>query len=252
MDKMTVLIVTPSVERRRVFELAIKRHIPEAAIFFADDGVDATAKADNAPPHVVLMEFELNKVSGAQLANHFVSSKKFESTAVLIASDPPAKEIFLEALVDGQVQFIGPTLSNESEVSTNVVKALNFSTHGKLAEFYLRYLAKGQTLLKEGEKADNVFIVRKGELRAFRSVNGSEVHLGQIQKGEFVGEMAYISGESRAANVVAVSDCELVEIPVGTLDKLLYQRPAWAKTLLKTLTKRLKQANTRAAATEKV
>jgi CRP-like cAMP-binding protein len=113
-------------------------------------------------------------------------------------------------------------------------------------------MATGDHLITEGEKADYVYIVRKGKLQAYHvSSTGVETALGDIERGEFVGEMAYIAGQARSAHVRAVTDCELIEIPIGTLDKLLYQRPAWSKTLMATLTKRLKNSNekiTRAAA----
>ncbi|MCB0415661.1 MAG: Crp/Fnr family transcriptional regulator, partial [Bdellovibrionales bacterium] len=56
-------------------------------------------------------------------------------------------------------------------------------------------------------------------------------------------EMAYINGEPRSADVVALSDCELIEFGVDRLDSLLFKKPSWSKALMKTLSKRLKRAN---------
>jgi CRP/FNR family cyclic AMP-dependent transcriptional regulator len=43
--------------------------------------------------------------------------------------------------------------------------------------------------------------------------------------------------------VKALSDCELIEIPIGTLDTVLFSKPAWARALMMTLSKRLKRSN---------
>ena len=56
---------------------------------------------------------------------------------------------------------------------------------------------------------------------------------------------------ARSANVEALTDCELIEIPIGTLDRLLYRRPSWSKTLMLTLSKRLTQANEKIASSTK-
>jgi CRP-like cAMP-binding protein len=62
--------------------------------------------------------------------------------------------------------------------------------------------------------------------------------------------MAYINGEPRSANVKATKDCELVEIPIHLLDHVLFMKPAWAKALMKTLSRRIKNANSSAGTDE--
>jgi CRP-like cAMP-binding protein len=98
-------------------------------------------------------------------------------------------------------------------------------------------------LLRDGDSADSVFLVKSGRLKAFKNEGPNEVVLGYINAGEFVGEMAYIHGEARSANVVSLTECELIEIPNDCLDSVLFSKPAWAKALVKTLSSRLKQAN---------
>ena len=51
-----------------------------------------------------------------------------------------------------------------------------------------------------------------------------------------------INHEPRFATVTAAKDCELIEIPFGTLDIVLFTKPAWAKALVMTLSKRLRNA----------
>jgi CRP-like cAMP-binding protein len=55
--------------------------------------------------------------------------------------------------------------------------------------------------------------------------------------------MAHITGDTRSADVEAVENSELVDIPVGTLDILLFSKPIWARALMKTLAQRLRATN---------
>ncbi len=88
--------------------------------------------------------------------------------------------------------------------------------------------------------------MRSGRLIAIAHHGAAEAReLGIVETGEFVGEMAYINGEPRSATVKALDLCELIEIPVHLLDHVLFTKPAWAKALMKTLSKRVKAANTK-------
>lgn len=145
-------------------------------------------------------------------------------------------------LVMGKIYFLDEDLK-DNEFAHLLAKALNFTTHSESASFYLRYLAAGDLLMKEGEKAEYVYILKTGQLQAFNYINGKKVVLGNVETGEFVGEMAYINNEPRSAFIEALSDAQLIEIPIELVDKILYKRPAWSKALMQTLSKRLKNAN---------
>ena len=122
-------------------------------------------------------------------------------------------------------------------------RALARATSLKDPEFRLRFLAPGEILFRQGDRAENVYIVRKGRLRAFRRTKSGTQTLGEILAGEFVGEMAHINSEPRSAEVEALENSELIEIPLGALDMLVFSKPAWSKALMKTLSRRLKVAN---------
>ena len=115
----------------------------------------------------------------------------------------------------------------------------------KSNSFRTLHLKKGDVLFLEGEKAEAAFLVKAGKLEASRQADGSSILLGDILAGEFVGEMAHITGEPRSADVRATEETELVEIPCGTLDLLIFSKPTWTKSLLKTLCRRVKEANQR-------
>ena len=104
-------------------------------------------------------------------------------------------------------------------------------------------LSKGDVLIREGEKAEFVYLLQKGRLRAVHFEGAEERLLGGVEPGEFVGEMAYINQELRSATVIADEESELVEIPIQYVDQILFQKPSWAKALMRTLSRRLKRTN---------
>lgn len=241
-DKKVFLIATANTEKMKWMEEKISYHISRASIYTARDGLDAAAKLQNAPPHVVITDIELPKTKPMKLVEHAMTARGAESTAIIVCGPLPSEGEYLDEMVTGKINYYH-TENDEAEFLKAVTKALNFSSHNLKADFHLKFLAPGEVLVKEGDKGDFVYFVKKGQLKAYKGEGSTKQELGEIQVGEFVGEMAYINGEPRSASVVAVTDCELIEVAVGTFDSVLFKRPAWSKALMMTLSKRVKAAN---------
>lgn len=241
-EKKIFLTVSSSEQKLQWFEKIINKHVNRATVFTAQDGLTAISKVQNATPHVLITDMDIPKMPGLKLIDLALNVKGSESMAVVISASPPPEGHHLDELVTGKIQYYTGE-NDEAEFTQCLVKALNFASSKQDTEFYLRFLAPGEVLLKEGDKADFVYFVKKGQLRAYKNTGGNEVELGLIEFGEFVGEMAYINGEPRSASVKAVTDCELIEVPIGKFDKVLFKRPSWSKALMLTLTKRVKAAN---------
>ncbi len=242
-DKKIFLAVSSSETKLQWIQTIIARHYSKAVVFTAHDGLTAISKLKNAPPHVLITDLDLPKLPGIKLVDQALLVRDAENMAIVIAAHPPYEGEHLDEIVTGRVQYF--TVENdEAELVQCLTKALNFSAAGSQnTEFRLRFLAPGEQLLRVGEKAEFVYFVKKGQLKAYRESSGEETVLGLIEYGEFVGEMAFINGEPRSANVRALSDCELIEVPIGMFEKVLFKRPSWSKALMLTLTRRLKAAN---------
>lgn len=106
-------------------------------------------------------------------------------------------------------------------------------------------LAPDQVLLREGEHSHSMFWVQSGQLMVTKKRAGEDVLLGHVYSGELVGEISFLDNEARSATVKAVSECELVEIPQETLDKVFSSQPKWMEILVKTMAERLRKANAR-------
>ena len=161
---------------------------------------------------------------------------------MFLFSSWPDHDFFVDQVVTGQVQFLNHA-EIDSKLPNCLARALNRISFNDGSSYRLRFLVPDEVLFREGDTAESVFIVKSGELVAIKKNNENEVILGSIRPGEFVGEMAHINNENRTATVRATTDCELIEIPNGTLDLVLFSKPIWARALVATLSKRLKLSN---------
>ncbi|MBW2017633.1 MAG: protein kinase [Deltaproteobacteria bacterium] len=97
---------------------------------------------------------------------------------------------------------------------------------------------RGKVVVAEGDIDDSFYIILSG--RAAVRKNGNT--LATITRGECFGEMSYLSGATRAATVVAETDCILMKISATLLDRsperiqLLFLKK-FAMTLLNRLNK---------------
>lgn len=188
---------------------------------------------------MAILDVGLPKVTGFEVAEKLIRRDRDHSISVILLCDLPDKARFVDEVVTGQVQFLTPP-DTEKKLPHCLARALNRVSLDDRSSYRLRFLAAGETLFQEGEVATSVFIVKTGELEALRTTNEELVPIGRVHVGEFVGEMAHINNDNRSATIRAVSACELIEIPRGTLDMILFSKPAWAKALIATLSKRLK------------
>lgn len=241
--KRKILIAATNPRTQKSLMEMVSTHISNCQFVFSSDGLDTISKLTNDAPHLLVIEEFLSRKTGTQVNEYVLKHKQFEEMATIIISEIPEVDLFVDEVVTGRVQF---TSDFARDLPKYLARALNYVSHGDNAEFHLSFLATDEFLMREGDKPDYVYILRKGQLNALSNKTGKEVIFGSISPGEFVGEMAYINGEPRSASIKAMSNCELIRIPIDKLDHILFLKPAWAKALVKTLSRRVKSSNLKA------
>ncbi len=239
-NKKIFLIATGSDKLNSALEGVLGANFKNLSVYTADNGTDAQFKIENAVPHVVIISCQIPKVNAISLTEKLITRK--ERMAVIILAPEENKEHFMDEVVTGQVQYL-TNANNSNMLVSHVSRALNWLSHSEEALYRIKFLSPGEILIKAGEEGKFVYIVRSGKLKASKNLDGNETLLGYIEAGEFVGEMAYINGEQRSANVTSVTATELIEIPSHSLDSILFSKPSWSKALMKTLSRRLKVSN---------
>lgn len=105
-------------------------------------------------------------------------------------------------------------------------------------------LAGGDVLFQQGEADDSLYFVISGRLRACRVDDaGREAVLGEVARGETVGEMAFFTGEPRAATIVALRDCVLAKFSGKVFRGLLMAYPLISLNITRLVIERLQRAS---------
>jgi CRP/FNR family transcriptional regulator, cyclic AMP receptor protein len=90
----------------------------------------------------------------------------------------------------------------------------------------------GAYIFREGSKAANCCVITSGKVRIYkRSSKGESIPLGLVKAGEFLGEMAMLSGEKRSASAVAVTRVKAIVINHAEFVALLRERHPFASRL---------------------
>jgi NTE family protein/lysophospholipid hydrolase len=110
------------------------------------------------------------------------------------------------------------------------------------AEFQRVYLTSGETLLRQGEAADCMYLLVTGRLRAYvERPDGNEVVIGEVGRGEVVGEMALLIDEPRSATIRAVRDSDLLRLSKEVFDRFIEKHPVALKQIARVNLLRLRR-----------
>jgi len=86
-------------------------------------------------------------------------------------------------------------------------------------------LPSGRAVIKEGEAGSSVFVVTRGAVKVYTTVEGKKVELAMLQPSDFFGEIAFLTGKPRTATVEAAEETDLLEVPEEELLDLIAKRP---------------------------
>ncbi len=114
--------------------------------------------------------------------------------------------------------------------------------HLAVIRMYLeeQHFAGGQTLFREGDEADKLYVVRRGLVRLQHVRDGILYEAGQRGPGEGIGETALIDSSPRSATAACVSDCDFFALPREAFYEILAKYPAIATQILRVLTARIR------------
>jgi small-conductance mechanosensitive channel/CRP-like cAMP-binding protein len=86
-----------------------------------------------------------------------------------------------------------------------------------------RLYGAGQTVVRQSEAGDSMFIVVRGAVRI--TIGDPGVEVATTRAGGYFGEMSLLTGEPRTATVSAIDDCLLLEIGAGDFRGIALAHP---------------------------
>lgn len=84
--------------------------------------------------------------------------------------------------------------------------------------------AKGERIVRQEAAGTSMFVVAGGEVSV--TLNEAAGEVARLRAGAFFGEMSMLTGEARTANVIAVTDCNLLEITADAMRQLVLKDPS--------------------------
>jgi len=115
-----------------------------------------------------------------------------------------------------------------------------------IPEVTVQKFGAGEAIVRQGDKGDSIFIVRAGvvEVVATNS-DGNQIHIRDLSRPAFFGEMALMTGEPRTATVRARTDTELLELNREGFTELFKTHPETAARMSEVIALRLSETHDR-------
>jgi CRP/FNR family transcriptional regulator, cyclic AMP receptor protein len=98
----------------------------------------------------------------------------------------------------------------------------------------------GQTIVRQGDPGDGMFVILAGEVEVVRLGPGGETPLTTLKAGDLFGEMALFAKEPRSATVRAKGEARVLSVDRRAFMKRVHQDPALAFDLLRRMSQRIR------------
>ena len=106
------------------------------------------------------------------------------------------------------------------------------------SRFRTLHYAGGEKIIEEGAPGDSFFLIDRGEVQVSKKMGGYPRELARLMEGQFFGEMALLTGERRAATVVAATDVDLFTLDKHGFQDIIAANPAIAVDISSILAER--------------
>jgi CRP-like cAMP-binding protein len=112
----------------------------------------------------------------------------------------------------------------------------------KLIERYGRRFSAGSVLFRDGETADQAYLLESGRVRLFKQIGGMERSLRLVRPGDLFGETALLQGARRVATALALDDGVALVFDPTTFDEIVFSHPSITRHVVQELVQRLREA----------
>ncbi len=187
-----------------------------------------------------------------------LAGRDYFATVGLVSSSK-SKRIFTQ-LTDAIEWAEDDILSSEGDASETEEEALNLGEieflKGRKAEtmkemedaLETRHYAAGEPIFAQGDKGDELFLIRRGRIRIALSTGGEgQFHVASFGRGDFFGDMAFLDSGIRSAGAVAETPTDVYAITRSHFDAMASKHPRLGQQFLgglaRALALRLRQAD---------
>jgi SulP family sulfate permease len=196
----------------------------------------------------------------AQIPQSLPSGKDMQQYLDQVGLPGPESPVKVFGDVDEAVEWVEDRILAEAHLAHAEEKLLNLHEielfGGRKPETLLalescmqqRFFKAGENIFSSGEPGDQLFLVRRGEVRILLPVDENHSHhISTFGRGAFFGEMSFLDGNPRSATAVAYTDTDLFVLSRQSFDQFSEEHKKVALNLLEGLARvlaaRLRYAN---------
>jgi len=103
--------------------------------------------------------------------------------------------------------------------------------------------AANEKIIVEGTKGSEIFFIKSGKAKVYKTLGSEVVDLGTLKKGDFFGELCCFLGHERTATVQALEDTEVLIGDKKSFFNAMKKNPSQAESIIITLARRLVAAH---------
>lgn len=86
-------------------------------------------------------------------------------------------------------------------------------------------------VIEEGDSGDSMYIIKSGRAMVIAHLFGKELKLATLDSGDIFGEVAFLTGRTRTASVIAEGPLEVYEISRFELEQIIDKNPSLLQKL---------------------
>jgi CRP-like cAMP-binding protein len=94
-----------------------------------------------------------------------------------------------------------------------------------MEKFRAREVARGETVIREGDPSDGLYVVLEGAVDVRKRKDGQQVVVGHLREGDLFGEMSCLRKAPATATVVVSRPGTLLRLPRRAFDELVVTHP---------------------------
>ena len=98
----------------------------------------------------------------------------------------------------------------------------------------------GEVVIRQGERADCMYIVQEGQVEVVAEAANGDVRLGVLEPGNVFGEMALFSRAPRSATVRALGETRVLRVDKEGFLKRMHEDPSLAFRILQKMADRIR------------
>lgn len=211
------------------------REISEAARPEAEDLFERSVRLQTSPHGLSDKDAEEGGISDFTMTEEpETSGGTYDPGAALTGGEgiPSMEEIFSELpeadfqkLLDGLVIPLSERQAAESAVPQLFSGMSGEEFRRVLAELDKKVYPGNTPVIEDGDSGDSMFIIKSGQARVVAHMMGREIELAMLGEGDLFGEVAFLTGRTRTASVIAYGTLEVYEISRFEIERIIEINP---------------------------